>query len=1557
MSNEDRFGYDIALIGMAGRFPGASNVGEFWENLLRGRESITFFTDEELLRAGVEPALLTEANYVKAGAVIEDVEYFDASFFNFTPREAETTDPQHRFFLEHAWEALETAGYDPGKFSGRIGVFAGESLNSYLLHNLLPQRELIESIGHFQVLIGNDRDHLTTLTAYKLNLQGPCVSVQTACSTSLVAVHLACQSLLNLECDMALAGGVSVSVPQAQGAVYEEGSIVSPDGHCRAFDARAGGTVKGNGVGVVLLKRLADALRDRDTIDAVIKGSAINNDGSLKVGYTAPSVEGQAGVIEEAMAVAGVEPETVKYVEAHGTGTALGDPIEIAALTQAFGTARGLKRSCAIGSVKTNIGHLDAAAGVSGLIKTVLAIKHHQIPPSLHFEQPNPNIDFARTPFYVNAKLASWESNGLPRRAGVSSFGIGGTNAHVVLEEPPVPGPSAISRTHQLLTLSARTVTALDQMTANLTEYLKQHPQADLADVAYTLLVGRKRFNYRRTLVCQDVNDALGALESMDPGRIRTSSPQPDAETVVFMFPGQGSQYVNMARELYDSEPTFREEIDSCAELVVPHLGLDLRTVIYGDADSVAAERLAQTFITQPALFVIEYALAKLLMEWGVRPQAMVGHSIGEFVAACLAGVFSMEDALKLVAARGRLMHHMPAGAMLAVPLSEHELQPFLGGRLSLAAINGPSLCVISGTVEAIAQAERQLAAEGLTCRAVHTSHAYHSQMMAPVLDSFAAEVAKIELHAPQIPYISSLTGTWIKNEEATDPAYWSRQLREPVRFAAGVAELMKETGRILLEVGPGQTLSSLARLQQNGSERRLVFSSLAHVREQKSDISHLLGTLGQLWAAGTEVDWSAFYSREERRRIPLPTYPFERGRYWIDARPQSRVDGVSSDRLTRKPDAADWCYVPSWKRSIQQRKATEPEALENGCRVIFADECGVGSLVARRLEAGSGEVFVVKPGESFREVSERLFEIDPGRRQDYDALLDELRARGKTPETILHGWGISEGAEAVTPDSFEVSQTRGFQSLLFLAQALGESTLTNALHLVVVTNNLQEVTGEESLSPAKATVLGLCKVIPQEYRQISCRAIDVVLPAREQEREALANNLIAELTEREGDSLVAYRGRHRWVQVFEPIKFLDSSRASRLRDGGVYLLTGGPGEIDLAVAQSLAANVRCKLVLNGYAHLPSREEWPQWLETHDEQDEVSRRVRKLLALENSGAEVMLCGADVGDHEQMSYVIAQIRERFGAINGVFHTAALTGGGMIQLKTAESIAAVFRPKVHGTLVLWSLLKDTPLDFFVLFSTTLSLTGVFGQVDYCAANAFVDAFARAQIASDATLTVAVNWNLPQWEDWQQTVAGASEFQTEFAQMRKAYGLTPEEGADAALRILFGSQPQIIVSTQDFQALIDAQQAAAADDLLDQLQSARPFSGAEEEARAANYIPPEGEMEQRIAEIWQQLFGIKRVGRQDNFFELGGNSLIAIQLVSQLRKIFQAELPLSRLFEAPTVEGLTNAVIESQQKAREAEEIELLLSGIENLSLEELQAQLSQELQTGSEQSSDG
>ncbi|BAZ00088.1 amino acid adenylation domain-containing protein [Tolypothrix tenuis PCC 7101] len=889
---------DIAIIGMAGRFPGAANINEFWQNLRDGVESIAQLSDEELSALGVDSSLLNNPNYIRAAAIIPKIAEFDAAFFGYSPREAQVIDPQQRIYLECAWSALEDAGYQPDSHRYTIGIYGGVAPSNYLLNNILQNDDLaegrlVESASWLQAFIGNSTDFLNTRVAYKLNLTGPAINLQTGCSTSLVAIHMACQSLLRGECDMALAGGVSLQ--QKTGYVYEEGMVFSPDGHCHAFDAEAKGMVAGDGVGIVVLKPLQQAIADGDHIYATIKGSAINNDGNLKVGFTAPGVDGQATVIAAAHRDAGIEPETITYIETHGTGTPLGDPIEVAGLTQAFRLKTDKTGYCAIGSVKTNVGHLNTAAGVTGFIKTALALKHQQIPPSLNFEKPNPEIDFTHSPFYVNTKLSAWERNGSPRRAGVSAFGFGGTNAHVVLEEWDASTSKSkvkAKNSQELLVLSAKTASALDTATLNLANYLQQNPDINLADVAYTLGIGRVGFNHRRIVAVSDIEDAVNALNTRDKKRVFTNSGKIKPRSVVFMFSGQGSQYVNMARELYETEAYFQEQVDLCCEILQPHLGFNLRDVLYPNAEEIATAtvQLTQTATTQPALFVIEYAIAKLWMKWGVIPVAMIGHSIGEYVAATLAGVFSLEDALALVAARGQLMESMPPGSMLAVPLPEHEVQPLLvGTSLQIAVINSPANCVVSGTKPAIEAFAKQLAEKEIEGRLLHTSHAFHSQMMAEILEPFTDKVKQIRLNVPKIPFVSNVTGTWITVEDATNPNYYAQHLRQAVRFADGVKQFFENPEQILLEVGPGRTLSTLAQRHPDKPKEQITLTSVRHPQDEYSDVSFLLNNLGQMWLAGLEINWSAFYSEQPHYRLPLPTYPFERKRYWIEPSKQTQ--------------------------------------------------------------------------------------------------------------------------------------------------------------------------------------------------------------------------------------------------------------------------------------------------------------------------------------------------------------------------------------------------------------------------------------------------------------------------------------------------------------------------------------------------------------------------------------------------------------------------------------------------------------------------------------------
>jgi phthiocerol/phenolphthiocerol synthesis type-I polyketide synthase E len=934
----------VAIIGMAGRFPKAKNIDEYWQNLENGIDCISFYENEELIKAGCEPEAIKNLDYVKAKGEVEEVDMFDASFFGINPREAEVTDPQHRMLLECAWEALENAGYDSSKYDGPIGVFAGKSMDYYLLLNIYPRIRKEISAGSLQAAIGNDKDSLTTTISYRLNLTGPAITIQTSSSTSLVALCVACQSLLTYQCDIALTGGITAGPPIKSGYLYQEGNIWSPDGHCRPFDSRAKGFVSGSGMGLVVLKRLDEAILDGDNIWAVIKGYSVNNDGYNKVSYSAPSVDAQAQVVAEALAVADIHPETLQYIETHGTATILGDPIEITALNQVFRAQTNKKHFCAIGSVKSNIGHLDNAAGIAGLIKVALSLKNKKIPPTLHFEKPNPKIDFENSPFFVNTQLKEWKANTdkdgtpIPRRAGVTSLGMGGTNAHVILEEAPLisgavgqwgsesvdqrvsiphsdvrggsPYPPLKSREYQLILLSAKTNTALETKTIQMLDYMKTYDHdknnegMNLADIAYTLTVGRRDFNHRRMILCQEFADAKTALEELTPGLVKDAVCDFIERPVVFMFSGQGAQYVNMGKELYQQEPVFKENMDKCAEILTPLLGIDPLEVIYPasagrasqeEIEEKSAEQLRQTWLTQPVLFMLEYSLAQLWMDWGIVPKGMIGHSIGEFTAACISGCMGLEDALTLVAARGRLMHRQEKGAMLSAAMDESQIKEMLTGEISLAAINSPKHSVVSGKTRDIEKLEKQLSEKNIFCRRLHTSHAFHSPMMEPIMKDFAEVVGKIKLSPPKIPFISGVTGTWIRAKEACDPSYWALQLRQPVRFSDGIMEILKDPSRVLLEVGPGSSLCVLAKehtIINNGTESQpMTFSTIRHIKQTEPDMAFLLKTLGSLWLSGAVADWKNYFKNEKRRRIPLPTYPFERKRYWLE-----EIKGIKQD-------------------------------------------------------------------------------------------------------------------------------------------------------------------------------------------------------------------------------------------------------------------------------------------------------------------------------------------------------------------------------------------------------------------------------------------------------------------------------------------------------------------------------------------------------------------------------------------------------------------------------------------------------------------------------------
>ncbi len=928
-------GSEIAVIGMSCRFPGADNINEFWENLKNGVESITFFSDEEIPTLEIEPDFLGNPNFVKTrGGAIKDKEFFDAYFFGYTPKEAEILDPQIRIFSECVWGALEDAGYDPGRYDGFIGLYAGGGESTYWEYLTFLSGKF-KNLGSFASGHLISKDFLSTQIAYKLNLKGPCFTVHTACSTSLTAIHLACQGILNYECNMALGGGVKISHRKWNGYIYEEGMINSPDGHCRAFDAKAKGTVPAEGAGVVLLKLLEDAIADGDHIYAVVKGTAINNDGWRKVGYTAPSIDGQAEVIGMAQRTAEVEPETIGYVEAHGTGTELGDPVEIEALKLAFNTDK--KNFCGIGSLKTNIGHMDSAAGVGGFIKTVLALNHRLIPPSLHFETPNPRIDFENSPFYVVNQLKEWTPIGdHPLRAGVSSFGFGGTNAHVILEEykkggillkseqekkrfemllsekentlavqeggGAAPCPLTPAKTFDyLILLSARTRSALEQQTLNLVDYFRKNSHINLADASYTLMMGRKHFEHRRMVVCKDSEDAVTMLSTPGSRNVRTSFFKKEEKHVVLMFSGHGSQYPNMGLDLYRHESTFREEMDRCFNILETKTGLAIKEFLY---PGEPGKKPNDVLLSGPIKFTIEYSLAKLLMKWGVRPYAMIGHSFGEYTAACLSSVFSLEDALSLVALRGKLMEKTPPGMMLSVPLSEEELKPLLNDDISLSAVNSPSNCNVSGPVETLEKFEKELNEKGHECLRLHFPRACHSKMMVPAAAEFAENIGRIKPNEPGIPYISGLTGDWITGAEVADPAYWARHMVETIRFSTGIKKLLETPNVIFVQAGcdSGLPLFVSKHLDEKSENQRV--NLLRNSKENVPDLYYFLNSVGILWLNGIPIDGTEFFSYEKRNRVPLPTYPFERNYYWIDDA-GLKNHGIAAKEMSANPNLA----------------------------------------------------------------------------------------------------------------------------------------------------------------------------------------------------------------------------------------------------------------------------------------------------------------------------------------------------------------------------------------------------------------------------------------------------------------------------------------------------------------------------------------------------------------------------------------------------------------------------------------------------------------------------
>ncbi|WP_260852411.1 type I polyketide synthase [Bacillus pumilus] len=1506
---------DIAIVGMAGRFPGASSLEDFWQRLVNGEEMIHFFTEEELKKAGLDASVYQHPNFIGAKGRLQEIEGFDADFFNYSAREAELMDPQFRLLHECAWEALENAGCDPDRMAGKIGVYTGTSPNHEWLTRFAHQMEATEQ---FSAMLLNDREFFSTQLSYKLNLHGPSVTMQTACSTSLVNIGMACQALLNQECDAALAGGVTVSSPENIGYIYQDGMIQSKDGHCRPFDQEASGTIFGDGAGIVLLKRYEDAIRDGNPIHAVIKGVGVNNDGSRKAGFTAPSVEGQAEVLKETYEKSGIDPASIGYVEAHGTGTKMGDPIEVSALSQVFKGTDPM--TIPIGSVKSNVGHLNSAAGIAGLFKAILALQHKTIPPTIHYESPNQEIPFKDTPFYVNQKALYWKEADGPRRAGVSSFGIGGTNAHMIIEEGLQAKQKPASHQKQLLVLSAKTDTALAEMTERLKQYVIQHPQVSLEDIAYTLRYGRKQFPYRKAIVL------ASADEWMQQKQLETSVFRSQKwRKATFMFSGQGAQYAGMMRGLYDAEPVFKWEVDRCFKYVMETEQVDLKSIVF--SEDKTNEDITKTSNAQPLLFIFEYALAKLLQHSGVEPESMIGHSIGEYVAACLSGVFSLESALTLVMARGRLMQDMEKGAMLSVQLSEAELVSMIDESLSVAAVNAKDLCVVSGSEEQITAFEKKLQDKGMITRQLHTSHAFHSYMMEPMLEAFQQIVEKVELHEPAIPFVSNVTGTWATSEDVMTASYWTNHLRGTVRFHEGLSQLLTDEVRALIEVGPGNSLTALVKRHENKESHHDVLNMVRHTREQADDHAYFLKRIGELWAGGYEVKAQQHLAQEERQLVSLPTYPFERKRYWIEAgKPASPQ--LSAPKETKKKEMEEWFYLPSWEQ--QPLKPVFEKETEEQTWLIFREQDAFHELFTHSFKQKGIKVISVTKGEAYQEQDES-FTVNPAEGQHYRNMLDSLSNRGINIQRILHLWeAAKEDDNSNRQAAFQAHIEKGYYSLIFLSQAIAAQKNIRECRLFTITSGIQPVTGNETICAEKSAMLGPCKVISQEYHHMKCWNIDVedVPEVMSWKEQVLVDLIVQEIMQPGKDQLVAYRHRKRWVQSYKHLPLQkEDGLPQMIRPNGVYLITGGLGGIGFVLSKMLAKEGNVHLYLTGRTALPPRNEWASYVQQANADEAQRTRIEKVLELERLGATVEAVQANAGDIDQMKSVFDAIRKKHGGVHGVFHAAGLPGSTSFRaIKDIPSTLAQgedqFQSKVKGLDVLEQLLDQEQADFCLLFSSISALLGGLGFSAYSAANLYMDAFAARLNQHSQTPWMCVNWDA--WNFWGELESTIGESINELA-------ILPEEGAELFQYVLSNGQNRhMLVSTGNLDERIDQwlslePKAAADEDSYEVSKHERPELG-------NPYVAPRNETEKAICQVWQDFMGMEQVGIHDNFFDLGASSLDIVQVTNRLNQALQTNEAVVTLFTYPSVAELAKYIQPSEDSKEEAieEELAVVTSG---------------------------
>ena len=1331
----------IAIVGMSLRVPGARTLEQFWGNIMNTDDCLSRSSRAELERTGLSPQGISDPQSVAVRPMLDNIEYFDADLFDIPESLAQQMDPSHRLFLECVWEAMEHAAIVPGDTDQETGVFAGVEVNefSYLTKNLYSPEDKSPQSAMARRL-GNSADYFALRVSYALNLAGPSLTMMATCATSLLAVHQAVQSLRSGHCSAAIAGGARIEPNRVP--AYRTGieGMFSPSGRVRPFDARADGTIFGDGVGAVVMKRLDDAIRDGNPIHSVILGSGYSNDGQPtdKQSFTAPAVSGQTRAIRRAMREAAIDPRDIGYQECHGTGTPVGDPIEVASLREVMGQDSTGTGYCALGSVKAHVGHLGSAAGVVGLIKTCLCVSKGIIPPVANFAEPNPDIDFETSPFYVSTKPLPWKTNGRPRYAGVSAFGFGGANAHVILGafqgNSNARTEEKSARRAHLLPVSAKTAPALRRRIADLARFVEDGPESHLCDIAHTLQSGRKPMVFRSHLY---IDERSGHSVSQTlRGLIASGTPVRDNRPVVFLFPGQGSQVPGMGKALYDTEPVYRESIDYCAEYLNKELGVDLREQINlsnNTSEKEARAALSQTYIAQPALFIVEYALCKLYMHWGLRPDGMLGHSLGELVAACVAGVFSLDTGLRLVALRSRLMQKSEPGSMAAIFLPLTDLQDMLPNELDLAAINAPTSNVVAGPTEEIERFVAELDTRGIGYRILDTSHAFHSRMLDATLDEFRTELAKLDFNPPTANTISNVTGLPLTAEQACSPDYWVDQRREPVKFSKGLSTFFTANNPIFVEVGPGRALTGLAKQHDSALDTVATIFDLEKDSPKGAD-RLALDALGKIWSLGADVSWAGLYATGSVRKIPLPTYPFQQNYHWKDISKKTAEVGHQYPLSL---------YEPGWVRNDLDAGDLRHE----GHWLVFVDDQGIAAQIVAQLREEASSVTLVEVGGGYQKISDNHYAIEPGSRNHIQRMLSELSLEEHQKLRVLHFWTFSgEKTPATDLEAFRQSRDKGFDTLIALTQAAHAEGVSGNLTIQIYANGLAQVDqSTDVIHPDKGTLLGPCLVIPREVPGLAIRCIDIPGNPYTGSDRSLIGDIFAESAVDSEHSVTALRpeGRYR-EELFELPEI--ARGLPHLRYGATVLITGGVGGLGLKIAEHLHGTLNCRLVLTSRWEPPPRKEWS----THENQaTKIGRALGVISPMVNKGADVLIVRADVSNRADMERVVKEAKKTFGSIHGIVHAAGILEDGPVLRKTREETATVLTAKVESAYILEDLFENQPLDAVVYFSSQASRLPNKGQVDYSAANAVLDRLAQRRRSKTSGFACAIGWGA-----WRET-----------------------------------------------------------------------------------------------------------------------------------------------------------------------------------------------------------